>query len=83
MEHGRAVPAVTADEMRDVDRVAVETVGLGLLQMMEHGRADARGSRPRSGGSHRDIGSHRGDGRRQKHREHQNRRTRPWVLTRR
>jgi NAD(P)H-hydrate epimerase len=32
---GRAVPAVTSGEMRDVDRVAVEEVGLGLLQMME------------------------------------------------
>lgn len=37
---GREVPAVTADEMRDVDRVAVEDVGLQLLQMMENaGRA--------------------------------------------
>jgi NAD(P)H-hydrate epimerase len=27
---------VTADEMRDVDRVAVEDVGLQLLQMMEN-----------------------------------------------
>lgn len=30
------VPAVTADEMRAVDRVAVEDVGLGLIQMMEN-----------------------------------------------
>lgn len=30
------VPAVTADEMREIDRVAVEEVGLGLLQMMEN-----------------------------------------------
>ena len=37
---GRDVPAVTADEMREVDRVAVEDVGLDLLQMMENaGRA--------------------------------------------
>lgn len=37
---GRDVPAVTADEMRAVDRVAVEEVGLALLQMMENaGRA--------------------------------------------
>jgi NAD(P)H-hydrate epimerase len=35
-ESGRAVPSVTADEMREVDRVAVETVELGLLQMMEN-----------------------------------------------
>jgi NAD(P)H-hydrate epimerase len=27
---------VTADEMREVDRVAIEKVGLGLLQMMEN-----------------------------------------------
>ena len=33
---GRDVPAVTAAEMRDVDRVAVEDVGLELLQMMEN-----------------------------------------------
>jgi NAD(P)H-hydrate epimerase len=30
------VTAVTADEMRDVDRVAVETFGVDLLQMMEN-----------------------------------------------
>ena len=40
---GRAVPAVTAAEMAAVDRVAVEEVGLGLLQMMENaGRILAR-----------------------------------------
>lgn len=33
---GRAVTAVTADEMRDVDRIAVEDVGLQVLQMMEN-----------------------------------------------
>jgi len=33
---GRSVTAVTAQEMRDVDRVAVEDVGLQLLQMMEN-----------------------------------------------
>jgi NAD(P)H-hydrate epimerase len=33
---GRAVPAVTADQMRDVDQVAVGPFGLGLLQMMEN-----------------------------------------------
>jgi NAD(P)H-hydrate epimerase len=33
---GREVPAVTADRMRDVDRVAVDDVGLQLLQMMEN-----------------------------------------------
>ena len=33
---GMVVPAVTADEMREVDRVAVEDVGLDLVRMMEH-----------------------------------------------
>lgn len=33
---GRAVTAVTAAEMREVDEVAVEQVGLQLLQMMEN-----------------------------------------------
>jgi len=33
---GRAVTAVTATEMEAVDRVAVEEVGLQLLQMMEN-----------------------------------------------
>jgi hypothetical protein len=33
---GRAVTAVTATEMRDVDRVAVEEFGIDLLQMMEN-----------------------------------------------
>lgn len=33
---GRAVAAVTAEEMRAVDRVAVEDVGLALQQMMEN-----------------------------------------------
>jgi NAD(P)H-hydrate epimerase len=30
------VPAVTADQMREVDRIAVEDFGLGILQMMEN-----------------------------------------------
>jgi NAD(P)H-hydrate epimerase len=33
---GRTVTAVTAAEMREIDRVAVEEVGLQLLQMMEN-----------------------------------------------
>lgn len=33
---GLRVPAVTADEMRAVDRVAVDEVGIALLQMMEN-----------------------------------------------
>ncbi|UVE51302.1 NAD(P)H-hydrate epimerase [Haloferax larsenii] len=35
-DEGQPVPAVTADEMREVDRAAVDEVGLALLQMMEH-----------------------------------------------
>ncbi len=35
-ESGVPVPAVTAEQMREVDRVAVEEFGLGLLQMMEN-----------------------------------------------
>lgn len=34
---GLDVSAVTAEEMRDVDRVAVEEFGLSMLQMMEQG----------------------------------------------
>jgi len=33
---GTTVPAVTAEEMRSVDRIAVEEVGLTLPRMMEH-----------------------------------------------
>jgi NAD(P)H-hydrate epimerase len=42
-EEGVVVPAVTADEMREVDRIAVEEFGLTILQMMENaGRALAQ-----------------------------------------
>jgi NAD(P)H-hydrate epimerase len=33
---GTAVPTITAEQMREVDRVAVEEFGLGILQMMEN-----------------------------------------------
>ena len=33
---GEPVPSVTAVEMAEVDRVAVEEFGLGIIQMMEH-----------------------------------------------
>ena len=33
---GMLVPAVTADGMREVDRIAMEEFGLGILQMMEN-----------------------------------------------
>lgn len=35
-EDGIIVPAVTAEQMREVDRIAVEEFGLGILQMMEN-----------------------------------------------
>jgi NAD(P)H-hydrate epimerase len=35
-EDGRPVPAVTAEQMREVDRIAVEEFNLGILQMMEN-----------------------------------------------
>jgi NAD(P)H-hydrate epimerase len=35
-QDGIVVPAVTADQMREVDRIAVEEFGLGILQMMEN-----------------------------------------------
>ena len=42
-DDGVPVPAVTAVQMREVDRIAVEEFGLGILQMMENaGRNLAR-----------------------------------------
>ncbi len=35
-EDGVVVPAITAEQMREVDRIAVEEFGLGILQMMEN-----------------------------------------------
>jgi NAD(P)H-hydrate epimerase len=35
-EDGIVVPAVTAEQMREVDRIAVEEFGLSILQMMEN-----------------------------------------------
>jgi NAD(P)H-hydrate epimerase len=35
-QDGTAVPAVTAEQMREVDRIAVEEFGLGIMQMMEN-----------------------------------------------
>lgn len=35
-EDGLIVPAVTAAQMREVDRIATEVFGLGILQMMEN-----------------------------------------------
>ena len=33
---GREVPAVTADQMREIDRIAIEDTGPNLFQMMEN-----------------------------------------------
>ena len=53
-EHATAldlVPAVTAAQMREVDRIMVEDVGVSLLQMMENaGRAFAQLTRIQLGG---------------------------------
>jgi NAD(P)H-hydrate epimerase len=35
-EGGRGIPSVTEDEMREVDRIAVQDFQLGILQMMEN-----------------------------------------------
>jgi NAD(P)H-hydrate epimerase len=36
IDGGQIVPGVTAEQMREVDRIAVEEFGLGVLQMMEN-----------------------------------------------
>jgi len=60
---GVRVTAVTADEMRDVDRVAVEDVGLDLLQMMENaGRTLARHVRSLKNGSVLVVAGNGGNG---------------------
>lgn len=41
---GLPVPAVTAQQMREVDRIAVEDFGLGILQMMENAGRHLAGS---------------------------------------
>ena len=35
-KNNKPVPAVTEAEMREVDQIAVEDFGLGILQMMEN-----------------------------------------------
>jgi len=42
-DDGIELPAVTAEEMREVDRVTLNEFGLGILQMMENaGRYSVR-----------------------------------------
>ena len=51
MEKG-AIPALSVDQMREVDRLAVEEYGISLLQMMENaGRSLAELARQYAGGS--------------------------------
>lgn len=60
-ESGREVPSVTADEMREVDRVAVEAVELGMLQMVENaGRTLASIVRRETGQPTRTVGRQEG-----------------------
>ena len=35
-ENGKGIPSVTEDEMREVDRIAVQDFQLSVLQMMEN-----------------------------------------------
>jgi NAD(P)H-hydrate epimerase len=49
---GQPGPAVTAAQMREVDRIAVEDFGLGILQMMENaGRSLAENALDMLGGT--------------------------------
>ena len=53
---GITIPAVTADQMRQVDRLAVEVFGLDILQMMENaGRSLARHVMEMLGGKRRTV----------------------------
>jgi len=55
-EQGVPVPAVTAEQMREVDRITVEEFGLGILQMMENaGRNLAQNVMDMLGGSGAEI----------------------------
>lgn len=43
-DDGMPVPALTADQMREVDRIAMEEFGLGVLQMMENAGRNLAGN---------------------------------------
>jgi len=43
-EDGMIVSAVTAEQMREVDRIAVKEFGLGILQMMENAGRNLAGN---------------------------------------
>jgi len=60
---GRYVPSVTAEQMREVDRIAVEEFGLGVLQMMENaGRSLAGHAMEMLGDSGREVAVLAGSG---------------------
>lgn len=62
-ETGIAVPAVTADQMREVDRLAVEEFSLAILQMMENaGRILAAHAMAMLGGSGGEVAVLAGSG---------------------
>ncbi len=55
-EEGELVPSVTTEQMREVDRIAVEEFGLGILQMMENaGRTLAEHALEMLGRTHGEI----------------------------
>jgi len=55
-EEGTLIPAVTVQQMREVDRVAVEEFGLGILQMMENaGRSLAENVFDMLGGTRSEV----------------------------
>ena len=55
-QEGIQIPAITAEVMREVDRIAMEVFNLGILQMMENaGRNLAENARDMLGKSHGEI----------------------------
>jgi NAD(P)H-hydrate epimerase len=62
-EDGAIVPAISAEQMREVDRIAVEEFGLGILQMMENaGRNLAQNVQDMLGGVEREVAILAGSG---------------------
>ncbi len=56
IQGGVPIPAITAEQMREVDRIAVEDFGLGILQMMENaGRNLAANVIAMLGGAGREV----------------------------
>jgi NAD(P)H-hydrate epimerase len=62
-EDGAIVPAITAAQMREVDRIALEEFGLGVLQMMENaGRNLAQNVQDMLGGAGGEVAILAGSG---------------------